>query len=932
MTMDYKDTVRLPKTDFAMRAGLPTKEPEMLKKWKEINLYNRIMELRKDNEPFILHDGPPYANGNLHLGHALNKILKDFIVRSQSMFGRYSPYVPGWDCHGLPIEWKVEEKYRKKKKNKDEIPINVFRNECREFAANWVDIQKEQFQRLGGMADWDNPYLTMTYAAEAKIAEEIGKFLLNGSLYLGAKPVLWSVVEKTALAEAEIEYDDHHVSDSIYVGFDIVHGPDEQLIGTKALIWTTTAWTIPANRGIAYGPEVKYGVYEVKEVGEASLAQIGQKILIAKDLAENVAEKCQITNWQLIYEPASLEGMIAHHPWHDKGYDYDVPLVSVDYVEVETGTGLVHTAPNHGEDDWHTGRKYNLSMSETVLADGTYSQNLPIVQGMHIFKIVPIVLENLKEVGALLGHGKLTHSYPLSWRSKAPLIYRNTPQWFIALDDENTIRDTALKALEDVEFFPKQGRNRLTSMVTDRPDWCVSRQRVWGVPIAIFTDKKTNQPLRDAEVMAKIVEVFKEEGADAWFSSPKERFLGKNYNVDDYDQVMDILDVWFDSGSTHAFVLEEREELLSPANLYLEGSDQHRGWFQSSLLESCGTRGRAPYKQILTHGFLLDDKGYKMSKSLGNTVEPQEITNQYGADILRLWVANSDFSGEIAIGNDILKGVSDIYRRLRNTLRWMLGNLAEFSPEENLSYNELPELEQYILHRLYELDNERKKYVGKEYAFHKFFNSLHNFCTLELSAIYFDIRKDTLYCDGKNSINRKAARTVLNILFDSLTTWMAPFLCFTAEEAWLERYPEAVSIHLEIFREADEKWHNPTLAQKWQRLLDVRKVVTGALEIERKEKRIGSSLQAAPKLYVDEATATLLEMEDLADFFITSEIEVLVEAAPQDAYRIEDIEHAAVVFNEATEEKCPRCWKQVKAAGNHEHPELCPRCVEAVKG
>ncbi len=937
MTTDYRDTVKLPQTDFSMRAGLPKLEPKLIQQWQDADLYNQILKERKGSEPFILHDGPPYANGDLHLGHALNKILKDFVVRSQSMYGRYAPYVPGWDCHGLPIEWKIEEKYRKKKKNKDEVPLNIFRNECREFAAQWVDIQKEQFKRLGGIADWDNPYLTMNYEAEAKIVEEIGKFLLNGSLYLGAKPVLWSVVEKTALAEAEVEYNDNHVSDSIYVGFSIVSSADEKLIGAKALIWTTTPWTIPANRAVAYGPEVKYGVYEIKEVASGSLAKVGDKLLIAQDLAEEVVEKCHIKDWNLIHSPSSLEGAIAHHPWHDKGYDYDVPLVAVDYVEVETGTGLVHTAPNHGEDDWHTGRKYNLAMTETVLADGLYSENLPIVKGIHVFKAAPIVLQNLEDVGALYGHSRMTHSYPVSWRSKAPLIYRNTPQWFIALDDDNKIRHKALTALKNVDFFPAVGRNRLTSMVEVRPDWCVSRQRAWGVPIAIFVDKKTNQPLCDNKVMERVVDAFKNEGADAWFLSPKERFLGDDYNADDYDQVMDILDVWFDSGSTHAFVLEEREELQSPANLYLEGSDQHRGWFQSSLLESCGTRGRAPYKQVLTHGFLLDDKGYKMSKSLGNTIEPKKVIDQYGADILRLWVANADFSGEIAIGDDILKGISDIYRRLRNTLRWILGNLDDFSPEENLSYKELPELEQYILHRLYMLGEDQKRYVNNEYAFHKFFHNLHNFCTIELSAIYFDIRKDTLYCDSMHSVNRRAARTVLNILFDTLTTWLAPFLCFTAEEAWQSRYPQGKSVHLELFRMPEECWNKPNLAQKWQRLLEVRKVVTGALELERKEKRIGSSLEAAPVLYVDEKTAQLLKMKNLADFFITSDVTVKTEKKPENAFILADVEDVAVVSQDAIEHKCPRCWKHIEAPkslqeeDSQKHPELCPRCLEAMK-
>lgn len=929
MSIDYRDTVKLPKTDFAMRAGLPKKEPEILKQWNEIDLYAQIMIARKDAEPFILHDGPPYANGDLHIGHALNKILKDFVVRSQSMKGRRAPYVPGWDCHGLPIEWKIEEKYRKKKKNKDEVPINVFRNECRQFAAKWIDIQREQFMRLGGLGDWFNPYETMNFKAEAKIAEEIGKFLLNGTLYLGSKPVMWSVVEKTALAEAEVEYDDNHVSDSIYVGFPIHRANDADIVGAKALIWTTTPWTIPANRAVAYSEDITYGLYEVSEVAEDSLAAMGEKIIIAASLAEDFAEKAKISLKQLKIVD-DLTGAIAHHPWHAQGYDYDVPLLAVDYAEDTTGTGLVHTAPNHGEDDWATGIKHGLSMAETVKADGVFAGRLPLVAGMHVYKAAPFILEKLAEVGALLWHGKVTHSYPLSWRSKAPLIYRNTPQWFIALDDEQQIRLSALDALKAVKFFPAVGRNRITAMVEIRPDWCVSRQRAWGVPIAIFVHKETGQPLRDADVMARIVKAFEKHGADIWYEDNAQEFLGENYSSDDYEKVMDILDVWFDSGSTHAFVLEERKELSSPADLYLEGSDQHRGWFQSSLLESCGTRGRAPYKQVLTHGFVLDGKGFKMSKSLGNIVAPQKVADQYGVDILRLWVASSDYSGDLRIGDEILKGISDIYRRLRNSIRWLLGNLNDFDASELVAYEDMPELEQYILHRVHELSKSLQEDVLKNYAYHKFLNSLHNFCTIELSSIYFDIRKDTLYCDGENSPERKAALTVLHILFETITTWLAPFIPFTAEEAWKMRYPQAVSVHLETFKPAESQWKNDDLGKKWEKLLEIRHVVTGALELERKEKRIGSSLQAAPILYMSQEVADLLQMENLADFFITSNVDIVVGDAPEGAFTLPETSGIAVVSKEAKGEKCERCWKIGELAQHDTHKSICPRCLEAI--
>ncbi|KIL97085.1 Isoleucyl-tRNA synthetase [Paramagnetospirillum magnetotacticum MS-1] len=945
MSVDYKNTVFLPKTDFPMKGELPKLEPELLARWEKIDLFGRLRATAKGREKFILHDGPPYANGNLHIGHALNKILKDVITRSQQMLGKDADYVPGWDCHGLPIEWKIEEKYRDAGKDKDEIDIVTFREECRQFAAKWIGIQKEEFKRLGITGDWDHPYTTMTNHAESVICAELGKFLLDGSLYKGAKPVLWSVVEKTALAEAEVEYHDH-TSITIWVKFPVVSASTPELDGAKVVIWTTTPWTMPGNRAVAYGAAFDYVVVEV-ESSDSDLAKVGEKLVLCADLAEQVAKdaKCSFKTLHTL-KGSALAGTIAHHPlkFHEKaagGYDFEVPLLAGGFVTTDTGTGFVHIAPGHGEDDWHLGKEHGIAIPDTVQPDGKYFPHVAIFAGMDVLNqgkngkyyspVAKPVIEAMSSVGNLLAHGKVEHSYPHSWRSKAPLIFRNTPQWFISMEATG-LRAKALQAIADTRFVPDQGRNRIGSMVENRPDWCVSRQRAWGVPITVFVDKKTGQPLRDQAVMDRIVEAFKAEGSDAWFTSPPERFLGPDRDPADYDKVTDILDVWFDSGCTHAFVLEGEEwpRLSWPASLYLEGSDQHRGWFHSSVLESCGTRGRAPYDAVLTHGFVLDEDGRKMSKSLGNVVAPQEVVGSMGADILRLWVVGSDYSDDLRIGPEILKTQVDIYRRLRNTLRYLLGALDGFTEAERVDPKDMPELERWVLHRLSELDVQFRD-ACNGFQFHGLFTELHNFCAVDLSAFYFDIRKDALYCDAATSLRRRAARTVFDILLDTLAKWLAPFLCFTAEQAWLARHPsEDGSVHLELFPEIPAFWRDDALAAKWAQVREVRKVVTGALEIERREKRIGSSLQANPKVYV-ERTDQFPDNVDWAEVCITSGLELSFEDFPADAFRIPELPTIAVTARNAEGEKCQRCWKVLPEVGSAKHEGVCHRCSDAVE-
>jgi len=929
MAKDLKQTVFLPKTDFPMRAGLPKKEPEILAMWNDMGFFDELRARRQGHEKFILHDGPPYANGNLHIGHALNKILKDLINRFQSAIGKDANYVPGWDCHGLPIEWKIEEQYRKKKRNKDEVPIVEFRNECRDFASHWVDVQSEEFQRLGVMGNWADPYLTMAYSSEAVIAREIGKFLMNGSLFRGSKPVMWSAVEKTALAEAEIEYFDR-TSTTIYARFPVKSSPMAELDGAQIIIWTTTPWTMPGNRATAYGEEINYGLYHVDAVAEDSLAKVGDRLVFADDLADSIAEACGISAMTRSNDvPVEVfKDTILKHPLNGQGYDHDVPMLPADYVTTDQGTGIVHIAPGHGAEDYVLGIAHGVPVPETVAADGRLMDHLPHFAGMSALKDNPAITDKLAELGALLGRGQVTHSYPHSWRSHAPLIFRNTPQWFISMESHG-LRDTALKALSETVFYPPVGQSRLTSMIAGRPDWCISRQRAWGVPIPVFVHKASGEPLRDQAVIDRVVEAFEKEGADAWFASPPERFLGDQYDSSEYEQVTDIVDVWFDSGSTHAFLLEGNNDMSWPADMYLEGSDQHRGWFHSSLLESCGTRGRAPYDSVLTHGFVLDEQGRKMSKSLGNTVTPQDVIRENGADILRIWVANSDYYDDLRIGKEILQRQVDHYRRLRNTFRYLLGALDGFSDDERIAVADMPSLDRWVLHRLTEVDATiRKAIEGHDY--HQVFTSLHHFCNSDLSAFYFDIRKDTLYCADPASVERRACRTVMDEVFNCLVPWLAPILCFTAEEAWQTRYPNPKeSVHFGVWRDLPADWVDENLGLRWMRVRDARLVVTGAIEKLRADGVVKSSLQAHPTLYAPAAVIEAFDGLDAADIFITSSASLKQATPPADARLAEDNETIGVTVALAEGHKCQRCWKILPEVDDAEDA-MCQRCDDVV--
>ena len=900
-----KSQINLPKTAFSMKANLPVKEPEILEYWKKINLYEELRKSNKGKEKFVLHDGPPYANGNIHMGTALNKILKDIIVKFHQMDGKDSVYVPGWDCHGLPIEWKIEEQYKKNKKNKNEVPIVEFRKECRSFAAKWIEVHKTQFKRLGVVGDWDNYYSTMSFDAEAQIVRELGKFLKEGSLYRGFKPVLWSTVEKTALADAEVEYHDHK-SDTIYASFPIKSSNIKELESSEIVIWTTTPWTIPANKALAYNEALDYVLIQLNDDGDFK----NRKIVIAEALLESVIKECAIKDFKEIkkFKGKDLKDTVCNHPFIDLGYEFDIPMLEARFVTIEQGTGIVHCAPSHGPDDFNLCLNNGIKAIETVDDDGKYTKNVQLFEGIHIFKANPIVIEKLKEQKKLLSNGELIHSYPHSWRSKAPLVHRATPQWFISMESHK-LREKALKALDDTTFYPSKGKERLKAMIETRPDWCVSRQRVWGVPLPIFINKKTKEILVDDVVNENIANIYEKEGSDCWFSDSSQRFLGEKYKAEDYDKISDIVEVWFDSGSTHSFVLEKREDLKWPASMYLEGSDQHRGWFHSSLLESCGTRGRAPFESILSHGFVVDGKGLKMSKSLGNVIAPEDILKKYGADILRIWVASSNYAEDLRIDHSILDQHADSYRKIRNTFRYLLGNLNDSFEEidiEKLDTTKLPELEQFMLHKIYILNTNYENYF-KNYDFHNLYKELLNFCTVDLSSFYFDIRKDCLYCDSSNSEKRKSTIVLLNIILNSLLKWFAPILSFTSEEIYQLIKKNNKSIHLENFLKFPKKFNNDELYNKWIHLIKVRDICNISIEEKRAGKVIGSSLEASLKIKVDKKNFELLKKVDLSELCITSSVKIEEGSS----------ENILVETEKAEGKKCEVCWKISK--------EPCPR-------
>ncbi|TCT06004.1 isoleucine--tRNA ligase [Aquabacter spiritensis] len=1004
---DYSATLFLPQTAFPMRAGLPQKEPELLARWARLGLYERLRAVGRGRPRFVLHDGPPYANGNIHIGHALNKILKDVVTRSQQMLGHDSNYVPGWDCHGLPIEWKIEEEnYRKKGKAKpdltDSAAMIAFRQECRAYAEHWLDVQRAEFKRLGVEGDWDHPYTTMSFAGEAQIAREIIKFAENGLLYRGSKPVMWSVVEKTALAEAEVEYHDH-TSDTVWVKFPVQMvvrdgavldpaGPrwndlgklapvGENLAPASVVIWTTTPWTIPGNRAISFSSKISYGLYEITDARPDNWAKVGERLILADKLADDVFKQARVSSYRRLQDvtPHALAIGCTAHPLADLGYGFKVPLLDGDHVTDEAGTGFVHTAPGHGREDfeiwtqhrrWLEERGISPAIPYTVDEDSFYTEQAPGFAGKRVITEAgekgdanQAVIDALVAAGNLLARGRLKHQYPHSWRSKKPVIFRNTPQWFIAMDQDirdadgrpaprpatlagnapDTLRARALAGIESVQWVPEVGENRITGMIANRPDWVVSRQRAWGVPIAVFVKETGDgevEILKDPAVNDRIAAAFAAEGADAWYKEgARARFLGDRAG-EGWQKVDDILDVWFDSGSTHAFTLEVRPDLKAdrpPAGpdrvMYLEGSDQHRGWFHSSLLESCGTRGRPPYDAVLTHGFVLDEDGRKMSKSLGNVVAPQEVIKASGADILRLWVCASDYADDLRIGPEILKSTADTYRKLRNTIRWLLGSLHHYRAAERVAVEAMPALERLMLHRLQDLDGQvRAAYAAFDYK--KVNALLTAFMTTELSAFYFDVRKDALYCDPISSVTRRACLTVLDETFARLVTWLAPILPFTCEEAFLARTGSVDgSVHLLTFPDTPAAWRDEALAETWRKIRQVRRVVLGALELERAAKRIGSSLEAAPVVHVaNPELAAALEGVDFAEICITSGVALRFDDGPAEAFRLDDVPGVAVVPGLAAGRKCARSWKVSEEVGRDpDFPDVTPRDAQALR-
>jgi len=968
-SLDYSRSLYLPKTDFPMRAGLPQKEPEILARWARENLYGALRESGKGRPKFVLHDGPPYANGNVHIGTALNKTLKDIVVRSHQMTGRESNYVPGWDCHGLPIEWKVEEEfYRSKGKVKpdfsDSQAIIAFRRECRAYAEHWLSVQREEFKRLGVVGDWDHPYTTMSYPAEAQIAREIFKFVANGLLYRGSKPVMWSVIEKTALAEAEVEYEEL-TSDTITAAFPIASDD------ASVLIWTTTPWTIPGNRAIAFSRRIAYGRYRVTDSAADNWARPGATYILAQSLAESVFRSARVGSFEFLgeVEGDALASMVCAHPLRGLGYGFVVPLLDGDYVTEDAGTGFVHTAPGHGREDfelWSANhrllieRGIDARIPYTVDENGAFTEEAPGFEGKRVITdegkagdANKAVIDALIKAGALVARSRLKHQYPHSWRSKTPVIFRNTPQWFLAMDRPfanaqggKTLRAIAVDAIERTRWAPPSGENRIKGMVANKPDWVLSRQRAWGVPLSIFVRKDGHEILFDDEVNARIASAYEREGADAWFAEgAKERFLGAKHDAASYDKIDDLVEVWFDSGSTHAYVLEDAKHFPGLAGIrrkidggpdevmYLEGSDQHRGWFQSSLLESCGTRGRAPFDIVLTHGFTLDEIGRKMSKSLGNQTFPEDVIRTSGADILRLWVASVDYTDDQRIGPEILKAVSDNYRKLRNTIRWMLGTLAHRERGDSVGPAAMGELERLMLHKLAELDL-RVREAYENFDFARVMASLTAFMNADLSAFYFDIRKDALYCDPPSSLRRRGALEAIEQIFRAVAVWLAPVLVFTAEEAWTARGEARGSIHLEQFPLIPAAWRDDRLAERWDTIRMLRLVVTGAIEIARADKLIGSSLEAAPRIYLSNPEhLRALEGIDFAEVCITSDIAVeFGTPIPEAAFRLAEAADVGVVVERAKGVKCARSWRYFDpATASPDFPDVSPRDAEALR-
>ncbi|WP_462270676.1 isoleucine--tRNA ligase [Desulfobacter sp.] len=928
--MDYKKTLNLPSTKFAMKANLPQREPEMIKAWEQKKIYKKLREQSKDKPLFILHDGPPYANGHLHMGHAINKILKDIIVRSRQMCGFNAPYVPGWDCHGLPIEHNVDKKLGKKKK--DMTPVQV-RRECRAYAASFVDIQREEFKRFGVAGEWDAPYLTMNYPYEARIAKECGEFGLSGDMFLGKKPIYWCCNCNTALAEAEIEYHDH-TSPSIYVKFPVTDDIKDLFDAggetVSVVIWTTTPWTLPANLGVCLHPDFIYAAVKTQNQGI---------LIMAKELVEHVMGEFGIEDYAIVADLSAkdLENRNCRHPF----YDRTSLIILGDHVTLEAGTGCVHTAPGHGADDHIAGKRYGLECYSPVEDNGTFSQGVERFEGQFIFKANAEINKTLEENGALLKQENMSHSYPHCWRCKKPVIYRATPQWFLSMD-KLALRQKALDEINNVHWIPSWGRERIYAMIEHRPDWCLSRQRSWGVPIPVFHCTKCKKVYVTRASVDRIHELFTEFSSDIWFEKDAEYLMPEGAVCDDcgsttFTKDQNILDVWFDSGVSHAAVLEEREGLERPADMYLEGSDQHRGWFHSSLLTAVGRTGHAPYKAVLTHGFVVDEKGHKMSKSVGNVVAPDKVIKQYGADVLRLWAASADYRGDVSISDNIIKQLSDAYRRIRNTCRFLLGNFTGFDPSQARPIENMAELDRFILHRLHDVVK-RCRAAYDAYEFHVIYHTLHNFCVVDLSSFYLDIIKDRVYTSPENSDSRKDAQTVMFMILDALVKIMAPILPFTAEEIYThmplgDRRKE--SVHMEDMVNLDDTLEDRDLAAKWENIRALRAEVTKALEEARTAKLIGHPLDAAVEIKLPqgdlEARVASLAV-DLNDIFIVSDARVVDSLDGGDIYQGKEIDDLAIKVSKASGEKCERCWRFDENLGTDpDHPTTCPRCTQALK-